>query len=612
MSQEVLIVEDDRALARQLVRVVESAGYLTRLAHDGEAAMREVSKAAPDLVLLDLLLPKKDGHKVLSVLKNAASTREIPVLAMSGIFRGRERARELEQEGAVGFLEKPFASRDLIEQLHAILGAPQGTAPSESEAERPSLAEKATAEVLWEEMQRGLSGAVHFQSGKRHKVVMLEAGQPRFIRSNIVRECLGRRLFDAGRIDEKALDESQRRAKNSSRKQGGVLMEMGLLTAVELEQALATQAEEKLLDLFSWKQGESWTQPGAISDALASPLEGWTPRRVILRGLEMADPQMIEAKLAEFGEHRVVREELDLSDAEKVGPVSALLKALGEDTSVADLMTRHGLALYGLWLVGSVRFDAKGLTQDQSGEHAKLRQKLEMQSRQTYFEVLGVKEGASVQEVRGAFVKLAKHYHPDRFGGRSVEAARLAAEIFSRISTAHDTLMDAEARNVYLSELRTGKSAKEQRREVNRIMTAEKECRRGEQFLSQREYAEAVKHFQRALDFDSSEGAFHAFYGWALFLAQQGAPEAKAEAVQHLETGINLAPQSPTGYYYLGQLRKACGEAEVAMRMFRKVLSVRPDHVEAARELNLLMRRRQQEDDDTNSGGLFGFGRKKK
>ena len=128
MSQEVLIVEDDRALARQLVRAVESAGYRTRLAHDGEVAMREVAKAAPDLVLLDLLLPKQDGRTVLSILKNAESTRKIPVLAMSGIFRGRERARELEQEGAVGFLEKPFASGDLIEQLRTILGAPRGTA----------------------------------------------------------------------------------------------------------------------------------------------------------------------------------------------------------------------------------------------------------------------------------------------------------------------------------------------------------------------------------------------------------------------------------------------------------------------------------------------------
>ena len=166
MSQEVLIVEDDRALARQLVRAVESAGYSTRLAHDGEAAMREVSKAAPDLVLLDLLLPKKDGRTVLSVLKNAENTRKIPVLAMSGIFRGRERARELEQEGAVGFLEKPFASGDLIEQLRTILGAPRGTARTKSDVENTSLAEKTTAEVLWEAMQQGLSGGVHFQRGK--------------------------------------------------------------------------------------------------------------------------------------------------------------------------------------------------------------------------------------------------------------------------------------------------------------------------------------------------------------------------------------------------------------------------------------------------------------
>ena len=87
--------------------------------------------------------------------------------------------------------------------------------------------------------------------------------------------------------------------------------------------------------------------------------------------------------------------------------------------------------------------------------------------------------------------------------------------------------------------------------------------------------------------------------------------QARAKAIEHLERALKLAPRSPTGYYYMGQLRKACGEQGQAGKMFRKVLALRPEHVEASRELRLLQRR-HKESTDSGPGGLFGFGRKKK
>ena len=79
--------------------------------------------------------------------------------------------------------------------------------------------------------------------------------------------------------------------------------------------------------------------------------------------------------------------------------------------------------------------------------------------------------------------------------------------------------------------------------------------------------------------------------------------------VEHVKKGIALSPQSPTGYYYLGQIKKACGDLPEAERMFRKTIELRANHVEAARELRLMQLRRAK-GDDTVSGMLFG--RKKK
>ncbi len=609
MSQEVLIVEDDRALARKLVRTVESAGYRARLAHDGEAAMREVAKANPDLVLLDLLLPKKDGRSVLMILQSAEATNAIPVIAMSGIFRGASNARDLTQAGASGFLEKPFTSEDLLSQLQAHLGPPKKPVVSETRSVRVSLSERSTAEVLWDAMQQGLTGAVHFRAGKHYKVLVLDRGEPRSIRSNAVRECLGQRLMKCGRIDEKALQESLRRAKSSDRKQGELLVAMGALTPGELENALATQGEGKLLDLFAWTEGESWTQAGVIQNKLASPLEGWTQRATILRGVEMMPLDWAEQKLEPYRDCAITREKLELSRAETPDALAALLKCLKPGGKVGELMQPHAPALFGLWIVGGVRFDGKGSkhTSATPVTAEQLRELLATQAKLNHFQVLGVSPDVAPREIRPAFVRLAKLYHPDRFRGAPSELADLAAEVFARISMAHDTLTDPQARQVYESELKTGKSAQQQRTEVVRIVEAEQECRRGEGCLKARDHEQASVHFQRALELEPNEGEFHALYGWTLFLTESGQ---RPKALEHLKKAIALAPQSPTGYYYLGQLLKACEDTVGAGKMFRKVLSLRPEHVEASRELRL-MQKRFGETHGSKSGKLFGFGRKK-
>jgi len=609
VSQEVLIVEDDRALARKLVRTVESAGYRARLAHDGEAAMREVAHSNPDLVLLDLLLPKKDGRSVLMLLQSAEATNGIPVIAMSGIFRGPSNARDLTQAGASGFLEKPFSAEDLVSQLHAHLGPPKEPVVSETTSARVSLSERSVAEVLWDAMQQGLTGAVHFRAGRHHKVVLLDRGEPRSIRSNAVRECLGQRLMKSGRIGEQALQESFRRAKSSDRKQGELLVAMGALTRGELDQALARQAEGKLLDLFAWLEGESWTQAGVTQDSLASPLEGWTQRATILRGVEMMPLDWAEQKLAPYRDCAITREKLELSHAETSDAVAALLKCLEPGSKVGELMQPHAPALFGLWLVGGVRFDEKGSKRTGATPVTaeQLRELLATQAKLNHFQVLGVSPNVAPLEIRPAFVRLAKLYHPDRFRGVPSELAALAAEVFARISTAHDTLTDPQARQVYESELKTGKSAEQQRKDVRRIVEAEQECRRGEGCLKARDHEQASAHFQRALEFEPNEGEFHALYGWTLFLTKS---EQRPKAIEHLKKAIDLAPQSPTGYYYLGQLLKACEDPDGAGKMFRKVLSLRPEHVEASRELRL-MQKRFREAHGSKSGKLFGFGRKK-
>ena len=128
-----------------------------------------------------------------------------------------------------------------------------------------------------------------------------------------------------------------------------------------------------------------------------------------------------------------------------------------------------------------------------------------------------------------------------------------------------------------------------------------------ERLCKGRAFARALQLFGEACELAPDEAEYKAYYGWTHYLLNQGDEEARRLAARHLDSAISLAENSPTGYYFRGQLHKACAEVDLARRMFKKVLELRPNHVEAARELRLIEMRTSKA-----SGGLFGRGRKKK
>lgn len=78
--KKILIVEDDNILARAINTALKEAGFKTMVAIDGEEAIVKVKEFMPDLILLDLIMPKKTGEEVLAVLKKDDATKDIPVL----------------------------------------------------------------------------------------------------------------------------------------------------------------------------------------------------------------------------------------------------------------------------------------------------------------------------------------------------------------------------------------------------------------------------------------------------------------------------------------------------------------------------------------------------
>ena len=111
--QRILVVEDTKNIAMALSFCLEAAGYDVVVAEDGVTALASISESPPDLVLLDLVLPRMNGFLVLEAMKQDAQMREVPVVVLSARSDDKdiERARAL---GAREYLVKPFTPQDLL------------------------------------------------------------------------------------------------------------------------------------------------------------------------------------------------------------------------------------------------------------------------------------------------------------------------------------------------------------------------------------------------------------------------------------------------------------------------------------------------------------------
>jgi len=116
----VLVVEDEVDIADLIRFNLERAGYEVLKAHDGIAGTQIAIKERPDLVVLDLMLPGRDGYGVFKELRRDARTAEIPVIMLTARAQTEDRIQGLEA-GADDYLTKPFSPKELVLRVNAIL-----------------------------------------------------------------------------------------------------------------------------------------------------------------------------------------------------------------------------------------------------------------------------------------------------------------------------------------------------------------------------------------------------------------------------------------------------------------------------------------------------------
>lgn len=118
----VLLIEDDQEIRHVAALRLQAAGYNTRDATDGERGVRQAIEELPDVIVLDVRMPKKDGMTALAELKAHEATRDIPVVMLSASIVDQQQALDA---GARFFLTKPYRGQDLLAMVSgALTGQP--------------------------------------------------------------------------------------------------------------------------------------------------------------------------------------------------------------------------------------------------------------------------------------------------------------------------------------------------------------------------------------------------------------------------------------------------------------------------------------------------------
>lgn len=624
MPATILCVQEDRAVGRAFAAALEAEGHEVLLAADGRRCLEVAARQIPDLVVLDVYLSRQDGFEVLATLRDRPISQSLPVLLLCSGDVTREIVARAERLSAVGVVSASISPEQLAGRVAAILE--RRDKPAAAATRTPphgTLRELPIPELLRAIQQDALDGVLLLDHGRKKKAIEFRAGWPVSVRSNLVSECLGAYLVEKGLVTQSQLDESLERVRTGEGLQGEILVAMEVLEEEDVVDALEGHALQKFLEIFSWRDGRFAVRRAVqVEKGSAIGLQGH-PSKLIVDGvrqqypLKQIDRYFSAHRDAFLVPHGDVEADLELltltpSEIEWLQSVDGATRVAALERS-SEAIRRLAFALLcidALCVEGragdreaSRSAIAHVVDGSRAGERGGSDEKMRIElaalangmQNKDHYGVLGVLPSATDDEVRAAYAGLAKRTHPDRFHGASSSVRHLAAQVFARISEAHAAVSTAVGRASYAASLHDGRREALAVDEGRRALQAETEFQRGEALLAQRAYESALICFGRAMENFPSEGEYRSYYGWCLYLCHPDNQIMLGEALEHCREGIKLAKDREKPYLLLGRLYKAMGKPGAAKKMFSRAVEIKPQCVEAMRELRIMNMRRDKD-----------------
>src|SRR5689334_2744122 len=114
MQRSILVVDDERNIVLSIEFLLRQAGYNVRVAYDGDAAHKALAEHTPDLILLVVMMPGRNGYEVCQAIRAAPGGDKIKIVMLTAKSRDVEQERGLAM-GADAYITKPFSTRELVE-----------------------------------------------------------------------------------------------------------------------------------------------------------------------------------------------------------------------------------------------------------------------------------------------------------------------------------------------------------------------------------------------------------------------------------------------------------------------------------------------------------------
>lgn len=640
MSISILIAEDNDSVAAPLERLLQKSGYSTRRAVDGVDALSQLATNPPELLLLDLKMPRLNGVELLKKLRQSEKTKGLPVIIMTGVYRGEQSAAAARTLGVDTYLEKPFRAGDLLKAIEKNLSLP------------PDRSGETIDQHLKHALTSRFSGILNFNVNNRQQHLSFINGTPVSLRPGLNHENFGEFLLKRGVIS--AQEYSYYSTVGECRHD--VLVELGCFDYPELMQEKLSYLGSELIYAFGLPPFAATANPVSLPgemqvisvnvprmfyagyhmhpqmDRLHALRQQYTAHFPILAPAFFTHSNFLQLKSEEQQFLQQLNGQTRLNDCLGEGdnllpllqtlltldmislspepannaiseaPTRSLFNMVADDSDIGAADTMESFND----LVDESDLEEVEITVNeeaaaqQEAEYdlaigKKVRQTLADIKDKNYYEVFSLRQGEfSFDKLKEKYFAFTHEFGPELLMQLSGEEASLVEEILSLVTNAYNTLSDVVKKERYDELLGSDKVGLGE--EGDDKFQAEVQSQSGKVFIEMEEWDNAIKAMQDAVNIDPSSGDYLAHLGWAIYRnpSNQNSATMRERAKQMINKSLTLE-RTAAGHSFKGWLLFEAGQESLAESEFNKGLKLDARNSLARKGLRSLQEKREQD-----------------
>ena len=443
--------------------------------------------------------------------------------------------------------------------------------------------------------QEEKTGVLKLARGKIAKELYFRRGWLLFGRSNVVNECLGRILSDGGKISKEDLDKCLELMKTTKKRQGELLIEMGVLSPDEIYFALKYQLKQRATEVMKWEDGQYQFVEGVELDPSITDITRIPVPSMIYEGIkEIYNPEKIRADLEPFLDEYLARVEnpafkpkdlgFQTNEADLYTLISGF-RSLREILTLSKLNLRSTyMVLFTLFRLGLIEYRVLEDAVLEKRDREKILDLYKDLKGQDFFAILGIKDDARPDEIEEAYHRARQALRPpDGLSRITPEVEKVRADIQGNYDQAYEILSNDAKRAQYLVKYRQDKEKEEKAEADKAVLGADLEFGRGETFLFwKQDYKQAVESLTNAVKMNPKEPEYLATLALAVYLNDRGKI---GQARELINKALSIGPKCDKAYLYMGRILKEEKNTSEAAKFFQKAIDLNPENRKVLKQM---------------------------